>query len=130
MPDSHGVPAPKFPSPRASSRDNAGGSNAAKKAKENGTYISGSINPEWLESLMLWPVGWTSLEPLEDLGGWPQNVWADGESEPDVPRVKGGVAGRTMRIRAVGNGQVPRCAAAAFLRLLEIDGLKEGGGER
>lgn len=40
--------------------------------------------------------------------------WA---TEPDVGRVAYGVAGRVDRIKAIGNGQVPQCAAEAW-RLL------------
>lgn len=39
--------------------------------------------------------------------------------EPDVGRVVNGVASRVDRLRAIGNGQVPRVAAAAFTLLLE-----------
>jgi DNA (cytosine-5)-methyltransferase 1 len=46
--------------------------------------------------------------------GW----WA---SEPDVGRVANGVDARVDRLKAIGNGQVPLCAATAF-RLLS-DGL-------
>jgi DNA (cytosine-5)-methyltransferase 1 len=43
-------------------------------------------------------------------GGWP--AWP---AEPDVGRVvPHGVAARVDRLRAIGNGQVPRVAAAAF----------------
>lgn len=43
-------------------------------------------------------------------GGW--------EVEPDVGRVADGVAFRVDRLRTIGNGQVPQCAAEAWLRLL------------
>jgi DNA (cytosine-5)-methyltransferase 1 len=39
------------------------------------------------------------------------------ESEPDVGRVADGVAARVDRLKAIGNGQVPLCAATAW-RLL------------
>ena len=39
-------------------------------------------------------------------------------SEPGMGRVADGVAHRVDRLRAIGNGQVPRCAAEAWLRLL------------
>ena len=39
--------------------------------------------------------------------------------EPDVGRVANGVAHRTHRLKAIGNGQVPQCAAAAFRMLLK-----------
>lgn len=41
--------------------------------------------------------------------GWPD--------EPNIPRVSNGVAYRMDRIKAAGNGQVPRVAAAAFVEL-------------
>lgn len=40
--------------------------------------------------------------------------WA---TEPDVGRVANGVASRVDRLQALGNGQVPQCAAEAWLRL-------------
>lgn len=36
-----------------------------------------------------------------------------------IPRVEIGVTGRVDRLKAIGNGQVPICAAAAFLQLRE-----------
>jgi DNA (cytosine-5)-methyltransferase 1 len=36
------------------------------------------------------------------------------QSEPDVGRVAHGVAARVDRLKAIGNGQVPQCAAMAF----------------
>ena len=47
------------------------------------------------------------------IGRWP--------TEPDVGRVADGVAARVDRLKAIGNGQVPRVAAAAFA-LLASDG--------
>ena len=44
-------------------------------------------------------------------GGW----WA---SEPNVGRVADGVASRSHRLRALGNGQVPQCALAAWRGLM------------
>jgi DNA (cytosine-5)-methyltransferase 1 len=38
-------------------------------------------------------------------------------TEPDVGRVADGVAARVDRLRALGNGQVPQCAAAAWRML-------------
>lgn len=43
-------------------------------------------------------------------------------TEPDVGRVAHGVAARVDRLRAIGNGQVPRVAAAAFTLLRERGG--------
>jgi hypothetical protein len=30
----------------------------------DGQVVGGQLNPDWVEWLMGWPVGWTSLEPL------------------------------------------------------------------
>ena len=49
------------------------------------------------------------LKALERADWW--------ESEPDVGRVADGVAARVDRLKAIGNGQVPLCAATAW-RLL------------
>ena len=38
-------------------------------------------------------------------------------AEPDVGRVANGVAARVDRLKAIGNGQVPTVAAAAFREL-------------
>ena len=57
----------------------------------------------------------------EDTGaGYAGSVWGSGrawEVEPCVGRVADGVARRVDRLRAIGNGQVPAVAAAAFLEL-------------
>ena len=45
-----------------------------------------------------------------------QGWWA---TEPDVGRVAHGLAARVDRLKAIGNGQVPQCAAEAW-RLLSI----------
>jgi DNA (cytosine-5)-methyltransferase 1 len=42
----------------------------------------------------------------------------DWAAEPDVGRVANGVAFRVDRLKGLGNGQVPECAAEAWIRLL------------
>lgn len=49
-------------------------------------------------------------QPASKLGNW----WS---TEPDVMRVAHGVANRSKRLRALGNGQVPVVAALAFMGL-------------
>jgi DNA (cytosine-5)-methyltransferase 1 len=41
-------------------------------------------------------------------------IWGDWATEPDVGRVANGVAARVDRLKAIGNGQVPQCAAEAW----------------
>jgi DNA (cytosine-5)-methyltransferase 1 len=48
-------------------------------------------------------------------GGW--SVQGNWSIEPNVGRVANGVAARVDRLKAIGNGQVPLCAATAW-RLL------------
>ena len=52
------------------------------------------------------------------------------ELEPDVGRVADGVAARVDRLKAIGNGQVPRCAAEAWRLLMpqntEVSGREPG----
>jgi DNA (cytosine-5)-methyltransferase 1 len=43
------------------------------------------------------------------------------QSEPDVGRVAHGVAARVDRLRAIGNGQVPQCAAYAWRVLTDAN---------
>jgi len=81
---------------------------------------SGSkLNPTWVEWLMGWVPGWTSLEPLpiDEFRRWEnEQSWND---ELGIPRVAEGIAGRTQRIQAIGNGQVPQCMAMAWKLLME-----------
>ncbi|MCB1717821.1 MAG: hypothetical protein KDK05_22065, partial [Candidatus Competibacteraceae bacterium] len=80
-----------------------------------------ALNPDWVEWLIGWPVGWTSLEPL------PQSAVDDWLSETvnrewwqhehDLPRVAKGVPNRTHRLKAIGNGQVSVVAAMAWMIL-------------
>ena len=56
------VAAKIYPSPRADGRDNAGGANSRRTAKANGTYIGRTLNPQFVEWLMGFPIGFTDLE--------------------------------------------------------------------
>ena len=46
-----------------------------------------------------------------------KTYWQDGRWEDATPRVDHGVAARVDRLKAIGNGQVPQCAAEAWRRL-------------
>jgi hypothetical protein len=54
-----------YPTPRADGRDNAGGSNSRATAKANGTYFGRTLNPQFVEWLMGFPLGWTDLDVSE-----------------------------------------------------------------
>jgi hypothetical protein len=48
------------------------------------------------------------------LAHYGQAAWKDGSWEDAIPRVAIGVAARVDRLKAIGNGQVPLCAATAW----------------
>lgn len=81
--------------------------------------VGGQLNADWVEWLMGWPIGWTSLEPLsaEAIEDWLTPGWWD--EEPLIPRVIQKQVERKHRLMALGNGQVPLCAAVAFLLLTD-----------
>ena len=88
------------------------------------TWVDGApsgskLNPTWVEWLMGWVPGWTSLEPLpiDEFRRWEdEQNWND---ELGIPRVVEGIEDRTQRIQAIGNGQVPQCMAMAWKLLME-----------
>lgn len=116
-------------------------------SEEDFVQLAGSLNPDWVEWLMGWPIGWSSLEPLTELRwlDWsvdPADVECEydsaddsdytfprtnkrlpaGASRPTKPmigRVTRKVAHRIVRLKALGNGQVPGVAATAW-RLLTV----------
>lgn len=78
--------------------------------------LGGQLNSVWVEWLMGWPMGWTNLAPLslEAFCAWEQvSTWWQ-EEPADVPRISKGVPKRVDRLKAIGNGQVPVCAAMAW----------------
>ena len=111
-----------------------GGRVTKEKARLGGTLIEavsvfndvgvwGQLNPAWVERMMGWPDGWTDLtlrEPVPVPTGWGED-W-----EGDVPRTVTGVPHRTSRLKALGNGQVPQAAAAAWLMLTKKNRLTSG----
>ena len=82
----------------------------ATKSKTYDTPQEGNLNPDWVETLMLWPIGWTRKKPIS-------LDWRDGSEDPadtgEIPRNATGIKHRTPRLKAIGNGQVPLCAAVA-----------------
>ena len=116
--------------------------------------VQGQLNPDWVEWLMFWPIGWSSLQPLKEL------IWLDWSVDPadgkepemhctptcddasgsvtnakdnqipmlrrsanklyrsgnigPIPRIATNIKDRVSRLKAIGNVQVPICAAKAF----------------
>lgn len=96
----------------------------------------GELSPAWVEWLMGWPIGWTSITPMnpDNFVSWQamqsgkpgQADWwlKDPSDEPLTEISKTVPKGskrdndiRVHRIGALGNGQVSAAAAAAFMHL-------------
>ena len=79
----------------------------------DGTLKSGSLNPDWVELLMGWPLGWTDItQPCKpEFRGWGDG-WEEG-----VPRVTTGTKHRAARLKCIGNGQCPQAMVLAWRSL-------------
>lgn len=79
---------------------------------------SGALNPEWVEWLMGFPIGWTDPavdEPVVLVGDpWPE------DPHPRVPRIRPKVHRRKPRLKELGNAVVPKVAEAVGRRLLAL----------
>ena len=86
--------------------------------------IPGSLNPSWVELLMGWPKHWTALDPISKdvFNSWrdsfmsdkAKKAWQNGEWEIGTERLATNIKGRVDRLKAIGNGQVPKVAAMAW----------------
>ena len=90
------------------------------------------LNPDWVEWLMGWPIGWTSLDFINiDMKGWwgyvmsvePARYWEDDPADIPVgmkyhtPRLTTKKEYRAERLKACGNGQVPQQLLLAWKQL-------------
>ena len=90
------------------------------------------LNPDWVEWLMGWPIGWTSLDFINiDMKGWwrycmsvePARYWEDDPADIPVgekyhtPRLTTKKEYRAERLKACGNGQVPQQLLLAWRAL-------------
>lgn len=113
--------------PTPAGRDWRSGGASEKTMQKNARPLSetvtggkpGQLNPDWVEWMMGWPIGWTRTDggPLMIHYGWEEDPaeW----SEYPIPRLATKVPNRVARLKAIGNGQVPHQARAAFLELWE-----------
>lgn len=101
-------------------KHNANEFNSPKESERNtpslASIVQGIINPNWVEFLMGFPIGWTSMQPLPKLivDNWVSSsaMWA---KEPSgVPRVAKGIKNASSRIEGLGNAQIPSCAEMAW----------------
>tara|TARA_R110002167_G_scaffold76557_1_gene213231 strand:+ start:1174 stop:1992 length:819 start_codon:yes stop_codon:yes gene_type:complete len=118
------VLANNFPTPQASdNRDRGNMSNPSIQRRvrigkqlnlsQSVHPTNGKLNPDWVEFLMGWDVSWTDLTSTEVVQ-YPLSPEPEG-----LPRVCESTPTRTPRLKCIGNGQVPQCAATAYQLLLE-----------
>ena len=82
-----------------------------------GVATCGYLNPDWVEWLMNWPLGWTNPDAAALIWLTPEDDPADLEPNADgyIPRITTTKTNRVKRIETLGNGQFPLTAAAAFI---------------
>ena len=89
--------------------------------KDTDTANCGLLNPDWIEWLMGWPFGWTDIAITSGVF-----YWLDLSDDPAdwtpplMARITTRKKHRVPRIETLGNGQVPLCAAVAFVWCFEI----------
>lgn len=86
--------------------------------------VGGRLNPDWVELLMGWPLGWTGLgHRVGELSEWIgidfYGSWQDGSWEAGVTRIAEKCRHRNHRLMCIGNGQVPQTAAMTWSVLFE-----------
>lgn len=83
------------------------------------TITGGSLNPDWIEWLMGWPLGWTGQKEI-NFDQWLDAMHGKDPNFDYVPRTKKNVKNRTARIKAIGNGQVPAVVRLAWETLSRV----------
>jgi DNA (cytosine-5)-methyltransferase 1 len=93
------------------SRNRCASANGWAKSWGGGSYVADTNSPQRQGNKRTERIG----AKHADIGS--SSWW---QSEPDVGRVANGVAARVDRLKAIGNGQVPLCAATAW-RILSAE---------
>lgn len=92
---------------------NGGGNGASLR-----TDIGGQLNPDWVDWLMGFPVGWTNIELDIHLPEYDPQYF---DAEPNIPRTATGIKNRVDRIICDGNAVVPYQAYPIFKAIAEIE---------
>lgn len=87
---------------------------------------SGQLSPDWVETLMGFPLGWTDLECEEpEMLPWPALMGQD-QYPWEPPRTGVKIPERAKRLKALGNAVVPAQALAFFLAIAEMEQFLRG----
>lgn len=109
----------KWPTPRTQMVRNGTGNEERNKCNLE-EEVGGQLNPNWVEWLMGWPIGWTNLNDFQWNDWWNDKWW---ETDPAtlelpinvlVPRIAKDIPYRIDKLQALGEGQVPLCVAIAW----------------
>lgn len=132
---------PIFPTPGTTGLSNGSGNcEKANELFEEGVITDeerksfragngGQLNPDWVEWLMGWPIGWTRLSSMnpDDYERWKSqamngSLWEHDPAELPgsvfIPRITDEKEFRQQRLKALGNGQVPSAACLAEMLLV------------
>jgi DNA (cytosine-5)-methyltransferase 1 len=85
-----------------------------KEARRMGAGNGGQLNPDWVEALMGYPLGWTDIDAEPPMDTDYPARWLDGTWEEGIPRVVCKVKKRTKRINCLGNAVVPQIPAVLW----------------
>lgn len=140
-------PTPNAHEPRLGYQDRSKGKKGSQKSlttivvDDNGGPEKGTrLNPDWVEWLMGWPIGWTSLDfiNIDNKGWWrycmsvePARYWEEDPADIPVgekyhtPRLTSKKENRAQRLKCCGNGQVPQQLLLA-MRVLCQEGQTHG----
>jgi len=78
----------------------------------------GQLNPDWVDALMGFPVGWSDVECAKPEARDYRTRWQDGTWEDGLPRLTKRKDLRRQRLMALGNGVVPQCAETIGMAIL------------
>jgi len=88
-----------------------------ERQADHGSTERQRLNPDWVEWLMGWPVGWTDIDRDDiEIHSWASDPADTGE----IPRTTTRRQHRAKRLICLGNGQVPQAMALAWETLNAI----------
>ncbi len=79
----------------------------------------GQLNPDWVEWLMGFPIGWT--DPEREVDKSTMSKTGEWLLEPDIPRIATGIKNRVNRLKCLGNAVVPQQFYPVFQAIAEIE---------